>query len=126
MPWLVVLGEGSWSPLRGVRFKPGKHEVTEEIAAIVRTQARRNLLVFDIEPEIVSGAVAGPLTADDIKLGRTSSPRLPEQEMAAELEEEYDIPLTHPCHWCTSDTRFPSAAALARHQKVNHPEMAGR
>lgn len=126
MPWLVVLGEGSWSPERGVRYKAGKHEITEEMATFARLQGRRNLMVFDIEPEIVSGAVAGPLTPEDIKLGRTTTVQLREPEMAAELEEEYDIPLTHPCHWCTTDTRFPSAAALARHQKVNHPDMVGR
>ena len=55
MPYLAVLGVGSWSPTRGVRFQPGVYEVDAEIAALAREDAiEGKLLVSDDTPFVIS------------------------------------------------------------------------
>ena len=83
------------------------------------------LVVLDEEPEILKGVGPGPLTPEDIKIGTTSGVRFPDVILEEELEAEYEIPLSYPCQWC-SDGKFPSQAALDRHQKVNHPDLVRR
>lgn len=123
MPWLVVLGSGSWTPGPGMRYRAGKHYVTEEVAAKARALGRRTLIVVDEEPEIVRGVGPGPLTPEDVRFGTTAGVRFKEQELVEELEAEYEIPLTYECQWCPE--KRPSQAALDRHHKVKHPEFVG-
>lgn len=54
MPYLAVLGVGSWSPTRGARFKPGVYEVSDEIAAAARRVGSKRLLVSNDTPFIIA------------------------------------------------------------------------
>lgn len=125
MPWLVVLGQGSWSPKPGVRFRAGKHKISREVAdsaRAARAKGQKSLIVLDDEPEIVTSLGTGMLTAEDVRVGNSAGVRIPLPEAEAELEQEYEIPLEHPCHWCTK--KYPSAAALKRHVDFHHPDFA--
>lgn len=107
-----------------MRLKAGKHFVSDEIAAKARALGRKNLIVVDEEPEITRHSTAGPLTPDDVRLGRAGGILLVEQQQIEELEAEYEIPLTYQCQWCVE--KRPSQAALDRHHAVSHPEFVGR
>ena len=105
-----------------MRLRPGKHHVSDEIAAKAIKANRKNLVVVgEEEPEIVQGVGPGPLTPDDVKLGTTAGVRLVEKEMAEELEAEYELPRIYECQWCPE--KRPSQAALDRHHQVSHPEF---
>lgn len=117
MPWLVVLGKGSWGYNR-ITYRAGKHEVPEDVAEVARAKGKKNLLVFEHEPEIVSNKGDGPLTPDDILLGNPGGVRLPADPEDHVEEEDNTIPYEYPCEHCTLS--FPSAPALDRHHEFHH------
>ena len=116
--WIVVLGKGSWGYNR-VTYRAGKHEVTAEVAAAASVAGKKNLLVFEHEPEIVSGLEAGEaLSADDILLGNPGGVRLPSDPEEPVPEEDNSVQYSYPCEHCPLS--FPSAPARERHVEFHH------
>lgn len=114
MPFLVILGEGTWRPDREHFYKAGVHEVSDEIAALARAE---NLVVTETRPEIEKTG-EGPLTMSDLKKG--SKPGV--QLVIEKREDEpiaIEVPRDHHCIYC-EDESFPSAGALERHLEVHH------
>ena len=121
MPWLAVLGSGSWMA-NGLRFGPGVHEVSEEIAEKARATGRRSLVVCDEQPELADAREHGPLKPEDLE--RPFSERgvqlkvvpLPSPEPLP--EDEYALPKDYPCPQCSA--KFPSSGSRERHVEFHH------
>lgn len=117
MPWIVVLGKGSWGHNR-VTYRAGKHEVPEDVALAARAANKSKLLVFEDEPEIVEGSGGGVLSPDDILLGNPGGVRLPADPEEPVPEEDNTIPYNYPCEHCVLS--FPSGPARDRHVEFHH------
>lgn len=117
MPWLVVLGNGSWMPRPGMRFTAGVHEISDEVAIWARKSKLKMLLVMDREPEIEPEHQGGPLTPDKLKNAHRGV-RLKVEPLPEAEEEEYEVPLEYPCLYC--DSSFPSDPARDRHIELQH------
>lgn len=132
MPWLVVLGTGSWSA-------PGVSKTTFK-AAVCKAQGRGykidqavadaaedtgywwlQTFADDDEPVLDVDDPTGPLEAEDIRIGVMGGVRLHVDATSTEEPEWVDPeapPLEHPCKWCPR--RFPSSAAKDRHVEFEH------
>lgn len=117
MPWLVVLGSGSWTCGR-TKYTPGKYEVGDDVVAAVLRSRLPNVLLLEEEPEMrFDGPSDGPLSLDDItRKHKGMQLRLPD----ADPEEEPEIRPRdeHPCLFCPLG--FPSRPALLRHVEMHH------
>ena len=119
MPWLVVLGRGSWMRA-GKRYEAGKHEVDELTAEAAKRAPVGNLRVLDEEPEIVRDlGDDGPLTAEHVRLGVSGGVVLVSDlqeslEDGVEEREKYDFS----CRYCPLG--FPSSGSLVRHVEMHH------
>ena len=119
MPWLTVLGLGSWSPGRDLpTFRPGSYEVDVEIAEQARASDIRSLLVTDMKPRTVVRTPAGPLTMDDLRESDGGVAVAPPDIPESDLVDVYDNLLDFPCGMC--DAAFPSAGARERHIEFHH------
>lgn len=133
MPWLVVLGTGSWCDPAVSRQtfrasyckkKGTGYKVEEDIAEAARATGYWWLQVYpdEMEPELDVSDPSGPLTLEDVKTGLAPGVRLQVIEGGGEPEEEYQDPeappLEHACQWCPR--RFPSSGALGRHVEFEH------
>ncbi len=120
MPWLTVLGRGSWR-WNGKTYRAGVNEVDDEVALAARRAPVANL-VISIDRPLIHQKIPGPLTLADLKKPRRAMgvqlAGNPTPQQVANLEPE-PVPLDHPCGVCEDE--FPSAAALARHIEFNHP-----
>ncbi len=129
MAWLVVLGNGSWSPAPGVKFKAGKHEVTDDdiiVQARAAMQKRYPLLLSEVEPEIIRDEDAvrdgKPLSADQVRYPRKRGVAVKVEEAtvpgveppppSANMADEF------PCDLCPDS--FPSPASLETHIEWEH------
>lgn len=132
MPFLVVLGTGSWSApaVSRTTYKAAvckasgePYKVDAAVAEAARATGYWWLQVFDDddEPVLDVSDPSGPLEPDDIRVGVQGGVRLHLEE-APEPEEvnfEYEgSPLVHGCKWCPR--RFPSSAAHDRHIEFEH------
>lgn len=132
MPWLVVLGTGSWSApgLSKTTFKAavckatGKaYEVDQAVADAATATGYWWLQAFedDDEPVLEVTELTGALGLEDIRHGVHGGVRL---HLVAALEEEPDYsdpdapPAVHECKWCPR--KFPSTAARERHVEFEH------
>lgn len=119
MPWLTVLGRGSWR-WNDQTFRAGVHEVSDEVAIAARAAPVRNLVVT-VDRPVVHVKTRGPLTISDLQrpyLGtgvRFAGQRPTEEPVAARPS---GVPLDHPCGQC--DEMFPSAGARDRHIEFHH------
>lgn len=116
MPYLTVLGKGSWGPDAARRFAAGVHEVDHEVAEAARASGIKTLVVTDGPPRVRRRGAEGPLSADDIVEGSDGRVELEPAEEGASEEgaDAYDF-------GCPSCGRsFPSAAARDRHQAFRH------
>lgn len=118
MPYLIVLGNGSWR-YRDHTYKAGVHEVSEELADAARRAPVRSLVVMNRKPVVVQ-KTPGPLTLADLKRPRRMGVALtPDAVPQLPVEDDYEVPLDYPCDKC--DEMFPSAGARDRHLEFNHP-----
>lgn len=128
MPWITVLGSGSFGG-KGFTYR-GVNEVPEEHAQIAREEIAKHpgmaewLIVTEVEPILVEPDNTGPLSIEDVRLGtpraKVKIPGEPEPE--PEPEEE-DIPdeapaLDYECDHC--DYRGPHPADIKRHFEFEH------
>jgi hypothetical protein len=115
VPFLVVLGDASWT--RGNRsYKAGVHEVDELTAEAAKRTRMKSLLISKDEPVIMKKG-RGPLTLDDIKLG-VKGVQLENPIANLPPPEPGDLPRDYICEWCGSE--FPSAGSRKRHIEFNH------
>lgn len=115
MPYLVVLGDASWT--RGNRrYGAGVHEIDDLTAAAARLSGITSLVVTRDEPTIAQKK-PGPLSADDVKLG-VRGVRLENIVENLPPAEPGDLPRDYICEWC--DAEFPSAGARKRHVELHH------
>lgn len=117
MPWLVVLGRGTWMRA-GVRYEPGKYEVDDLTAAAAKNAPVGNLRVFDEEPEIFRDSDVGPLLPEHIRLGVTGGIQIVDPNVVAATEEEPREKYDFTCRFCPQG--FPSNGALERHIEFHH------
>lgn len=119
MPWLVVLGTGTWGYGR-TTYPAGKHQVDDATAEAARSLGSPVVLVTDEEPHIVENRPDGePLSLKDIRVGVTThGVRLAEVAIEEVAVHERDPRDEHACPYC-SDAK-PSAAALVRHIEFHH------
>lgn len=124
MPYLVVLGGGSWWAADGNRYNEGVHMVSQETADAARASGIRSLVVSDTEPTLVTNVSAGPLSLDDIKFGVQPGLRVVGQTevQIQEEEEPYSVPLDYPCSYC--ELKFPSGGSRDRHVEMHHMAVA--
>jgi len=121
MPWLAILGNGSWM-VGKQRFDAGIHEVSEEIAAKAQATGMRRLVICDEKPELDPGREPGPLKPEDFDRSwdnRGTQLRLvhpPAAQLPA--EDEYSLPKDYPCGQCS--LKFPSPGSRARHVEFHH------
>lgn len=133
MPWLVVLGTGSWSAPAISRTttykaatvrKTGKgYKVTQEVADAADATGYWWLQTFadDNEPVLDTDDPSGVLTLEDIKVGVHPGVKLSVVEgerVEPEWVDPEAPPLVHGCQWCPD--RYPSTAALDRHVEWEH------
>lgn len=115
MPWLVILGSGSWSYGR-TRYEAGLHEVDEEVAEAAR-RAPKKLLVTAERPVLARSE--GPLTMDDVRLGGLGVELArPEIEVTADGTRPLEVIHDFKCDWCPRT--FPSRGARERHVEFKH------
>ncbi len=129
MTWLVVLGNGSWQPEPGVKFKSGKHELPEQYVEAARAAIKRRypLLLSEVEPQIIrdEDAVANgkPLMAAEVRFPRKRGvamrlpdapvvPGDPEPPPSADMMDEF------PCDLCVES--FPTPDSLLTHIEFDH------
>jgi hypothetical protein len=117
LPWLAVLGSGSWT-VDGLRFPAGVHEVSDEIAERARRSGLRSLVVSDGEQLSVRETPAdGPLGLEDLRRGTTGVQlQVPALE-PVELPSA-ELPRNYRCPHCPEP--FPSRGALVRHIEFHH------
>ncbi len=131
MPWLVVLGTGTWSApgLTKTTFKASvckatgqAYEVDDAVAAEVAATGYEWLMIFDEPPVLDVSDPTGPLEPEDIKSGVIGGVRLQVIEGGEEPEPEWIDPeapeMVHGCTWCPR--KFPSSGALGRHVEFEH------
>jgi hypothetical protein len=132
MPFLVVLGTGTWSApgLTKTTFKASvckssgrAYEVDAAVAEEALGTGYDWLMVFDEEPRLDVSDPTGPLEPEDIKTGVHGGVRLQvEADAEPEEEEEFIDPeapeMIHGCSWCPR--KFPSSGALGRHVEFEH------
>ena len=118
MPYLVVLGNGSWR-YNGVTYKAGVHEISDELARVAQLAPVRSLVVMSEKP-VVMQKTPGPLTIADLKRPRMGVSLRPSAvPETTDPEPDLGVPLDHPCPECPE--LFPSAPARDRHIEFNHP-----
>jgi hypothetical protein len=101
-------------------FKPGVHEVTDEVADIARRDAPARVVVSAVRPELATPVYDGaPLTLDDIRFGTTRAPAADESEDEEEdnFEPEH-VPDAYPCRLCDRTCR--SEEELRWHVEFTH------
>jgi hypothetical protein len=132
MPWLVVIGTGTWSApgLSKITYKASvckatgrAYEVDEAVAAEAAATGYEWLMAFDEEPVLDVSDPTGPLEPDDVRIGVTGGVRLKVLDGGDEPEEEEFLDpeapeMTHRCSWCPKG--YPSSGALARHVEFEH------
>lgn len=131
MPWLVVLGTGSWSApsVSKQTYKASYckkngtgYEVEQSVADAAQATGYWWLQVFPDRPEVVQEDPTGPLSLDDVRSGVEGGSRLVVLEGGAEPEPDIEDPeapsMSHACGWCPR--RFPSSGALGRHTEFEH------
>lgn len=117
MPWLVVLGRGSWRT--GDRlFEAGAHEIDDEVAEKARQSRIKSLLVCDEEPVLQVDATTGLLTADDVRTRGRGGVRLARPETGEDALVSVELTYDFSCPQCPA--AFPSRGALVRHTEFHH------
>lgn len=126
MPFLTVLGDGTWR-YRRVQYSAGIHEIDEATADAAKRSGIQSLHVSATPPQLARRA-PGPLGMADVRSGigegvtLAAAPPLPYEEPV--VPEEITVPAEFPCLivGCEFESPygFPSAPALARHVQVNH------
>ncbi len=117
MPWLVVLGNGSWQA-EGTLYRAGKHLVPEEVADRARASGIRRLVVLEEEPTLAQ-PTGGPLELEHVRRGVQGVSLAERQPEAVEGGTPgWERPAEYPCPSCPKS--FPSSGALARHEEFNH------
>lgn len=132
MPWLVILGTGTWSApgISRTTFKASVckaegrgYKVEQAVADAADATGYWWLQTFpdDDEPVLDTDELSGPLGLDDVRRGVDGGVRLRVIEGGL-IEEDYSDPdappFANPCEWCVR--KFPSSAALDRHVEFEH------
>lgn len=131
MPWLVVLGTGSWSTpgISRTTFKAsvckaqaGGYKVDQAVADAAEATGYWWLQVYDDddEPVLDVDELSGALGLDDVRRGVDGGVRLRvvPGEPEPEPEDPEAPPPIHGCDWCVR--KFPSTAAKDRHVEFEH------
>ena len=137
MPWLVVLGDGSWTYTAAAvldtetgkwkydrtRFESGVHEVDEAVAiAALQPGAPGYLLVTDSAPDLEDTSKTGMLTLEDIRSESRIGVQIRQEPEGLVIEEEIleEVPSEFSCGQCPET--FPSKPARDLHVEFNHAE----
>jgi len=118
VPWITVLGRGSWM-FDGQRFHAGQYEVSEEVAEAARQ--RRNIVVTDEKPPLVEEVQEEALSKKTTRRPYRSTGvqiQEPPPSIPDETEMEQAVPLDFRCD---CGYRAPSPPALNRHKQFEHP-----